>query len=127
GMTRCPDGTMYFGYRYGTIYRRSGSGPLTAIAPNGELASAGFDLICDADNSLVLAGDESFVARLRGGTWTTERWIPNPSSVAMGSTNSAIIASATSVGRFNGTTWMRTPIPLPNGSPVLIPNAVWAS
>lgn len=126
GAARCPNGTIYFGYRYGTIYRKQGA-TVTTININGEFASAGFSLACDTDNSLVMYNAlDALVARYNGA-WTIERWRPNLSYVAMGSATSIFATSESAVARFNGATWSRTPIPLGNGAPVVIPPALWAS
>jgi hypothetical protein len=126
GAARCANGTVYFGYRYGTIYRKQGT-TVTTINTNGEFANAGFSLACDTDNSLVLAnGYDALVARYTG-TWALERWRPNLSYVAMGSATSIFATSETAVARTTGGVWTRTPIPLGNGAPVVVPPAIWAS
>ncbi|MBP6444725.1 MAG: Ig domain-containing protein [Gemmatimonadales bacterium] len=126
GAARCPNGTIYFGSRYGTIYRKQGAA-LTTINTNGEFASTGFSLACDTDNSLVMYnGLDALVARYNGA-WAIERWRPNLSYVSMGSATSIFATSESAVARFNGATWTRTPIPLGNGAPVVIPPAIWAS
>jgi hypothetical protein len=126
GSTRCPDGTIYFGYKYGTIYRKPQAGSLSTFATDGQVASNGYDLVCDTDNSLVISADDGFVARHRNGAWTIERWVPNLNSVAIGSANTIVVAARAAVARFNGTTWTRTPIPYPPSTPVIIPVNVWA-
>jgi hypothetical protein len=126
GTARCPNGTIYFGYKYGHIYRKTAGGALTTFATNHEVTSNGFELTCDADNSLLLTADESLVAR-HNGQWTIERWIPNLSGVALGGANSIFVSSATTVARNLGAGWIRTPIAMSNGAPVVIPTTIWAS
>lgn len=127
GNALCSDGTIYFGYKYGHIYRKAPGGALTNFAANAEIASNSFDLICDADNSLVLTADDGYVGRYRNGTWTTERWLPNLNAVAIGSTNRILAAARMALAEWDGGQWKRTVIPQPNGSPVVIPVSVWAS
>jgi len=126
GATRCPNGTLYFGYRYGTIYRKVGA-TLTTISTNGEFANVGGHLTCDTDNSLLLtSGYDALVARYTG-SWAIERWRPDLFHVSMGSATSIFATSESAVARLSGATWTRTPIPFGNGAPALVPPAIWAS
>ena len=126
GIARCPNGTIYFGYKYGTIYRKPAGGALSVMTNNHEIAGNGFDLACDPDNSLLLTADEGFVAR-HNGSWTIERWLPNLTGVAMGSATSTFVTSGTTVARNMGAGWIRTPIALSNGAPVIVPRTIWAN
>jgi uncharacterized protein YjdB len=127
GLTRCGDGTIYFGSYWGTIYRKQGA---TFAALAGEKAYNTFATVfCESDNSLWVSIDsfERRLLRFNGAAWQVMRFAPDVTGLAMGANGQAFITTPFGVARGNGGVWEYTLTPLPNGSPVFAPPRIFAT